>query len=182
MDRAVTADPVEAVNAYAAQNGWLSRIGTELTFVRPELNLLRDLWSGKAAGRPIPYRRDFDARALKPVLCNIVIVERVCDCGRMRLRLRLVGSDIASLFGDSTGKHLDEIIPAALLTRWEMICHAVLDSGRPVRIVSHYDLPRVNYLSGESLLAPMLDAEGNPTLLLWCAYFQSAREALAPPG
>lgn len=180
MDGVVAIDPAEAVNALAERQGWPFRCSMEMTFARPELNRLRDVWYEKAARRPIPYRSDFDPRTLKPVLRNIVIVERVCGHGRTRLRLRLIGSEISALFGEHTGRHLDEAVPPALLPRWETIYDAVLDSGRPLRVVSNYDHPRVNYLSGESLIAPMLDAGGNPTMLLICAYFRRTKETLDP--
>lgn len=171
-------DPAEAVNVYAERQGWPFRCSTKLTFARPELNRLRDIWCEKAVGQPVPYRSDFDARTLKPVLRNIAIVERVSSYGRIRLRLRLIGSEIAGLFGEHTGRHLDEAVPPALLPRWETIYDAVLDSGRPFRVVTNYDHPRVNYLSGESLLAPMLDSWSTPTMLLCCVYFRQTKETL----
>lgn len=168
-------DPAEAVNVYAERQGWPFRCSTELTFARPELGRLRDIWCEKAAGRHVPYRSDFDARTLKPVLRNIAIVERVSSYGRIRMRLRLIGSEIAGLFGEHAGRHLDEAVPPTLLPRWETIYDAVLDSGRLFRVITNYDHPRVNYLSGESLLAPMLDARANPTMLLCCAYFSQTK-------
>jgi hypothetical protein len=171
MDRSQATDPVEAANAYAAEQGWPFRGSSVLEFEREELNQLRDIWFEKAAGRRLPYRSDFDARTLKPVLRNLVILEGVAGSQPRRYRIRLMGSEIARLAGEGTGRYLDECIPAPALPHWLAVYDSVMDAQVPLRFLTRYEAQRVNYLISESFNAPMLDASGNPALVLSCAYF-----------
>jgi len=173
MDGFAATDPAGVVNAYATEQGWPLRGSAVLEFDRPELNQLRDIWLEKAAGTPIPYRSDFDARTLKPMLRNVVILEHVEDGGRWRYRIRLMGSEISRLMGEGTGRFLDECVSANTLPRWLIAYDAVMEAQVALRFLSRYEAQRVRYLTSESFIAPMLDARGNPTLLLSCAYFQS---------
>lgn len=172
MDGAATRDPTGAVNAYAAAQGWPFRSTTVLEFDRPELNRLRDIWFDKAAGNPIPYRHDFDARALKPVLRNVVILEHLKNDGRWCYRIRLMGSELARLMGEKTGRLLEECVPPAVLPVWLTAFDTVMEAKVPLRFVTRYQTEPISYLTSESFNVPMLNAEGSPTLLLSCAYFQ----------
>ncbi len=125
MDRPASPDPADAVNAFAAEQGWPFRASSVLAFERPELNQLRDLWHEKAAGRPMPHRSDFDLRSLKPVLPNIVILQRVHDSDRWRYRIRLMGSELVRLMGEGTGRFLDQAIAPESLPRWLAVYEAV---------------------------------------------------------
>ncbi len=164
-------DPVDALIARASREGWPATYSKSLVFRRPELNTLLKIWREKAGHRLAPRRNDMDARALKPVLRRITIVERVNEHNRCRLRSRLVGSDIAHRFGDHTGRFLDEFIPAHLLPRWSDVYDAVIDACCPIRVWAPFDHPRVSYLTGECLLAPLLDESGDSNLLLTATYF-----------
>lgn len=164
-------DAIDALIARANDDGWPATYSKTVMFRRPELNALLALWREKAGVRPAPARTDLDARTLKPVLRRITIVERLTENGRRRLRNRLVGSDIVRRFGDNTGRYIDEIIPIHLLPRWETLYHAVLDACRPIRVWAPFDHPRVNYLTGECLLAPLLGEDGQPGMLLTATYF-----------
>lgn len=173
MDRHVENNPIDALNAYAAAQHWPFRGTTELDFERPELNQLRDVWLAKAAGGHLPYRRDFDARALKPVLTNLLILERVIEDGRRRYRIRLMGSGLVRIWGEGTGRYLDEFIRQEGLTHWYVVYDTVLDAQVPFRFVTQFGAERVNYLTSESFVAPALNADGEPNMLMSCAYFQS---------
>lgn len=173
MDRATIHDPAEILNARAAAEGWPTQFFSRLKFDRPELNGLAAVWREKAKNAPAPHRSDLDARVLKPVLRNITIAESVHEGGQRRFRIRLVGSEIAELFGNHANSYIDEMVPPELLPRWHVPYDTVLESCRPLRVISHFDHPAVNYLTGESLLAPLLDEKGKPTLLIAATYFQS---------
>ena len=176
MDRPTTQDAADRLNAQAARLGWPLRASSSLQFDRPELNRLRDVWYEKAAGRPLPYRRDFDLRALKPNLTNLVILHREEDSGRYLIRL--VGSQIVQQMGrDATGSYLDEVTPAEVLPRWLAVYDAAMQAGAPLRCRAHYEHQHIDHLVSESLQAPMLDDDGQPTKLLSCAYFQLRADA-----
>lgn len=181
MRRVDTTHPADIANAHAEADGWPLRYSHSLDFHRPELNTLLAAWRAKAGDRPAPSRNDMDARTLKQVLRRMTIVERVVCGGHTRLRHRFVGSQLVHHFGDYTGGYLDEAVPSHLYPRWETPYCAVLDTCTPLRIRAPYDHPRVNYLSGESLLAPLLDPDGEPNLLLTATYFHRRHDGVDAP-
>ena len=173
MDGTTTTGQSSTAPLHAAPQDSPFCVTTELAFEQPELNQLRDVWYEKAAGRPIPYRSDFDARALKPVLRNIVILQQVLDGVLVRYRIRLMGSELTRLVGEGTGRFLDECVRPEAVPLWRAAYDAVMGAQAPLRIHTQYEAHRVNYLTSESFNAPMLDADGNASLLLSCAYFHT---------
>lgn len=173
MQRTAATDPIEAVNAYAAGQGWPFRGSAQLEFDQPELNQLRDIWHRKAAGTPIPYRSEFDVRTLKPVLRNVSILECVHEAGRRRYRIRLMGSEVVQMLGEGTGRYVDETVPARALPHWHAVYDSVMEALVPLRFLTRYKAKRMDYLVSESFNAPMLNARGEPKLMICCAYFQS---------
>ena len=148
------------------------RCYTALQFDHPELNALRDVWNEVAAKHP-PTRADFDARKLKPFLRNIAIIERVTSgSAPARYRIRLHGSAIAQWFGEQTGHFIDEFIPQRTLPRWTAGYDVVFAHGAPLRFISRFELPQINYLDGESFSAPLVDEAGNTNLVLSAMYTQ----------
>jgi len=168
--------PIDAaweLDRKAKLEGWPFRCDATLEFERPALNELRDLWRSLAAGKTAPSRTDFDARTLKPFLRNVMIIERVfTDPENWRYRIRLAGTSLAEMTGDPTGKFLEEQLPLELVPRWTSTYDAALDGGKPLRLVAEFELPQLEYLRGEALLAPLADNEGKLTLILGCIYFQ----------
>ncbi|MBI3675888.1 MAG: PAS domain-containing protein [Proteobacteria bacterium] len=169
----VELDPADAMNAQAISENWPFYCFSTLEFEQPELNLLRDVWFKKRGGGKIPLRSALDARALKPVLSHLTILERVKDGDRLRYRVRLTGSAIARLSGENTGRFLDEVIPAELLPRWTVPYDVVLKALRPLRFVSHFAFEKINYLDGESFIAPLLDADSKASIVMSVVYFKS---------
>jgi hypothetical protein len=171
--------PIDAaweLDRKARLEGWPFRCDATLEFERAELNQLRDLWRSLAAGRAAPSRTDFDARTLKPYLRNIMIIERVfIGPGRWRYRTRLTGTAVADMIGDPTGKFLEEQLPLELVPRWASSYDATLDSGQPLRLVADLQLPQLAHLSGEALIAPLADRDGDLTLVFGCIYFKPRR-------
>lgn len=169
-------DPAWTLNRKAQSEGWPYHCDTALEFDRGELNEMRDVWRGLAAGKRAPSRTDFDARTLKPFLRNISILERVpVDHAVWRYRTRLSGSAIVEVAGEHTGAYLDEHIPPEFLPAWTSAYDTVLDSATPMRFVSDFRIPKLAYLSGESLLAPLADGHGGLTLVISCLYFRPKR-------
>ena len=148
----------DSYNAYAESHGWNSRCYSDLQFVQPELNQLRDLWFSVAQKKEAPpSRADFDARVLKPFLTNISLVDCVAQSiGRSRYRFRLSGTELTRLFGEQTGRYADEFFPPASLPRWLMGYDVVIDTQTPVRFTSRFILPLLSHLDGESFSAPLV--------------------------
>jgi hypothetical protein len=168
--------PIDAaweLDRKAKLEGWPFHCDATLEFERAELNAVRDLWRSLAVGKPAPSRADFDARTLKPYLRNILINERVfAGPERWRYRTRLVGTAVADILGDPTGKFLEEQLPLELVPRWASTYDAILDSGQPLRLVADFELPQLAFLRGEALIAPLTDRDGKLTLVFSCAYFK----------
>jgi len=149
------------------------RADTTLKFDCPELNALRDVWNEKAkAAGGLPSRADFDARALKPFLRHVSIVERATHpSGRASYRYRFYGSALAQRFGEQTGQFIELSIPPERLKRWIAGYDAVLEGGVPMRFLSYFEIPRVSYLNGESFSAPLANGDRKPTTVLAATYF-----------
>jgi hypothetical protein len=166
-------DPAGRLNQQSEQEGWAMRADTTLNFDAPELNQLRDIYLAKArAAGGLPSRADFDARTLKPFLRHISIVERAPNnAGRMSYRYRFYGSALAQRFGEQTGHFIEMSIPHDRLPRWIAAYDSVLDAKGPMRFLSYFEIPRINYLNGESFSAPLANEGRRPNTILACTYF-----------
>ena len=95
------------------------------------------LWRSLAGIEGIPFRAEMTARRFQPYLKSIFLYERVEPShGERRYRMRLMGSRIVQVFGEFTGKYLDEVVPENFLPRWEALPDAVLGTGAPLRFSS----------------------------------------------
>jgi hypothetical protein len=152
-----------------------------LEFDHAELNQLRDVWREKArAAGGLPSRADFDARALKPFLRHVSIVERAVNpAGRESYRFRFYGSALAQRFGEQTGQFIEMSIPPDRLPLWIEGYDRVLAAEGPLRFVSRFEIPRISYLNGESFSAPLSNAGRKPTTILACTYFTPKAQARA---
>lgn len=166
-------DPAWSLDHRAQLEGWPFRCDSDRPFERPELNELRAMWCALAEGKRAPSRADLDARRLKPFLRNITILERVfTDPESWRYRVRLAGSNLVETAGDHTAKFLEEYLPGEIVPRWQATYDAAIASCRPLRIVANFELPRLSFLSGEALVAPLRDQQGELSLILGCVYFK----------
>jgi hypothetical protein len=166
-------DPAEILNAKASAQGWPLQCDSHLTFKQPELTMLRDVWRSKAAKVGLPTRGDLGAHALKSVLRHLAILERVSspETGS-RYRVLHMGTYIAAVMGERTGRFIDETIPAALLPRWTSPFDTVLSHRIPLRILSKFEYEKLDFASGESFLAPLSDDAGKPNILMSCLYIK----------
>ena len=169
--------PCAELNAIAQANNWPMQCDGTLAFEHPALCDLLALWQAKAAGG-IPARTDFDMRVLKPYVPHIFILEQE-DEGR-RYKFRLFGSALLLLFGEHTGRYLDEMVPADLLPGWQAVYNTVLQARRPLRILTPFRLPSDQFLKGEIFTAPMTDGAGAKRMILAATYV-SPRDAVFTP-
>ena len=174
--------PIQACvqfNALAEAKGWPVRCDCGEAFERSDLNALCELWRSKAANG-VPPRSVFDLRALKPFARNITIMEREGTNGARRYRFRLFGSTLTLLFGEHTGRTLDEMVSPGLLPSWLVFYDTVLSCGRPLRVVTYYRLPTEDYVKGEILAAPLADDSGEVRLILAATYV-GLQDSVPPP-
>jgi hypothetical protein len=164
-------DRIADFNARAEAEGWPVRCDDTCEFSSAELALVCDLWRSKAAGGIVPARDQFDLRSFKGSARNVSIVQREdCEGGR-RFRMRLVGSAIVQIFGESTGKYLEELVPSALLPSWLAGYDLVLSQSGPLRFLSHFRIPGADLFKGESFCAPLRGAAERPDMVLGASSF-----------
>ena len=156
-----------ALNAHAELLGWPFRCDPSLTFTRPELHALNALWRDKAGGHEMPTRASLDMRALKPFVRNISLLERIGPKGHWRYRFRLFGSSLAQLFGEHTGRFLDEMVVPQLLENWLACFDTTIRFGAPLRFINYYRIPSQEFLKGEIFAAPLAaETEDQPLILI----------------
>jgi hypothetical protein len=154
-DRASAA--AEEFNRFAERTAAPSRCDATLAFETLALTKALALWREKAGGREIPSRHDFGAHVLKAYLPTVAIVEAVDESNTRRYRFRLMGTAIADLLGDHTGKFIDEAVVSPFRERWSAAMGAALAAGAPLRLFGRVEYNNLNFLSMELLLAPMRD-------------------------
>jgi hypothetical protein len=175
-------DPIQActeLNALAEAKGWPMRCGCDEAFDRAELHTFCELWRSKAAGG-VPARSAFNMRALKPFAGNITILERVATNGSRRYRFRLFGSTLTFLFGEHTGRYLDEMVAAELLPSWLAFYDTVLSCGQPLRIFTYYRIKTDDFVKGEILAAPLADDSSDVHMILAMTYV-GLQDGVPPP-
>jgi len=167
------------LNALAEAKGWPMRCGFDEAADRAELHAFCELWRSKAADG-VPARSAFDMRALKHFARNITILEREGTKGSRRYRFRLFGSTLALLFGEHTGRYLDEMVAAELLPSWLAFYDTVLLCGQPLCIFTHYRIKNDDFIKGEILAAPLADDSGDVHMILAMTYV-GLQDGVPPP-
>jgi hypothetical protein len=162
--------PADDFNASARREGWPTLCDPLLAFDDARLAALLDIWRVACAGRPLPRREDFSARMLARHLANLAFVERMPGTPG-RYRFRLFGSGLARYTGDCSGKILDEVMPAAFLPSWCATFDTPLAARAPMRFVSQLLAFKLDYVTTESLIAPLCNADGVPCGLLASAIY-----------
>jgi hypothetical protein len=153
---------LESLNAKARALEWPGEFERAGAFDRPELNRLLSLWRDKAENDRAS-RANLDFHALKEVLPHVWIVERVIEGGRARYRCRLMGTEVARVAGDLTGRFFDEAVAPNLVPRWIAVCDAIFASREPIRAFLRVDLPAANFLDCEMFLVPFAGEDGEPS-------------------
>jgi hypothetical protein len=153
-------------NARAESGKWSTVCDDSLNFDSPPLAGLRDIWLSVRGEREMPRREDFSARTLKQHLQNLTFVERVEENGARRYRFRLFGSGLSRYIGDSTGKFLDEVVPAQFIESWYATYDLVIGTRRPHRFVARFRAAHLEHVRAETLVAPLAGAASVPWGLL----------------
>ena len=167
-------DPAATYNACATAHGWPTMCDPALVFEAPEFADLLAIWRTAAEGGHVPLRSAFSARQLKSHLPYITIYERFeSDRGGYRYRVRLMGTAFAQVYGDLTGKVIDESVPADMVPRFHVAIEQVLRARIPLRFVARVGMNGKNYLVAEYLMAQLADEQGNAMMVLCRAHFGS---------
>lgn len=112
------------------------------------------LWQSKRGDREFPSRADFTIEDLKPFFGWVTITEIEHD--PFRIKYRLIGTKITTLANrDVTGRYLDEVYSPEVYGELIKGYRAVLERRMPVRVTARYRHIEKDYLSIDSLLAPL---------------------------
>ncbi len=179
MDIRAAAD---AYNAQSEAGGWEQFCDPELAFTHRDYASVIGLWKAQAGARAIPARADMTARVLKTFLPNVALKERV-ETNPSRYRWRLMGTRVAQIIGERTGKFADENAAPRLAARAIASCDMTLDMATPLRFVGRVLARDKDHMASETLYLPLADEEGNARFVLGFGYYSAAqnwRETLAP--
>jgi hypothetical protein len=137
-----------------------------LTFESPILKAGFEAWSRTGA---IPARSQFTPRSSKGFLGNLIIFERV----EGTFLIRLMGTRISAVLGEMQGMRIEHAVPVEVAARWRPVLSEVLVTRIPTRVVKTVAFNDLHYLEAELLLAPLLDAAGQLTMVFAVAAFRS---------
>jgi hypothetical protein len=159
-------DLVQLVNAQARVQGWPVRCDPDLDFENPELAWFISVWDDVRGDRTMPVRADLTARVLKQNLAKLMLFERIQGEERHFYRVRLMATGLTQIWGDITGKLIDEALPERLLPRWYGFLDLIILHRGPLRFVSRVDYQGKDFLVAEIGGAPIADETGNPTMVM----------------
>jgi hypothetical protein len=152
-------------NAAAKLYRWPALCDPTCTFFYAKHHDALALWRSLSGIEGIPFRREMTARRFQPYLKSIFLYERVEPShGERRYRMRLMGSRIVQVFGEFTGKYLDEVVPENFLPRWEALPDAVLGTGAPLRFLVRSDTFDKAHMVAEYFCAPLRADDGEVRL------------------
>jgi hypothetical protein len=173
---------IDAFNAQSEAEGWEQLCDPTLAFAHRDYASVIGLWKAQAGARAIPARADMTARVLKTFLPNVALKERV-ETNPSRYRWRLVGTRVAQVIGERTGKLAEENASPRLAARANANCDLTLDACAPLRFVGRVLAKDKDHMASEALYLPLADEEGNARFVLGFGYYSAAqnwRETLAP--
>ncbi len=170
---------IRAFNRNAAALGWPMRIDEDLPFESPALVDALAIWRAHAVGA-FPSRASMTPRVLKSILTKVALFDVVREEGRLRFRVRVIGSDLALRFGNLPGTFIDEVVPSPFRERWQATLKVALDVEGPVRSASRLEFKAQSWLHMETLLAPLAERHAPPDAVFIAAHFSVAGTTVAP--
>ncbi len=145
-----------------------------LTVLEKRSRILKDGFTyWQSCFRPgglLPRRCDFNPFDIAPIMPNIVLLDVLND--PRDFRYRVIGTGVVEHWsGDWTNRRISEIpIQGAGGSVWRA-CERVVETKQPLLSRIPYVGPHAEYLSGEDIMLPMVDDDGNvDKLLVFIAY------------
>jgi hypothetical protein len=175
LDRAIA-----EFNTRADADGWMQFCDPAGSFVLRDCEALIDIWHSARGDRDLPCRDDLTARALKPFLPRLAMVERV-QIDPPRFRFRVVGTKVTQTLSERTGQSFDhESATPEQTQRWTHWAILSLAAKTPLR----FPIRLHKKIVGEELSLPLADKNGEPRFILSYGAYEptrdwSVREALA---
>ncbi|MBS0275650.1 MAG: PAS domain-containing protein [Proteobacteria bacterium] len=165
-------EAIAQFNAQARANNWVQYCDPGNAFVMRECDELIELWNWARGERDLPARDDLPARALKPYLQRLSIVERIQD-DPPRFKFRLVGTIITRSLSERTGQAFDhESATKEQTERWTYSSLLSLAVKQPLR----FPTMAQRLMVGEMLLLPLADETGTPRFVLAYGRYEPTRD------
>jgi hypothetical protein len=161
-------------NRFTERTGSPGRADATLSFEQEELRQALSVWREKAGSGEMPSRRDISATTLKPFLPNVAIMDVVEEGGQRRFKIRLIGTAVARLLGDHTGRFLDEAIASPQRERWSSVINAAVNARAPLRNFGRLEYRGQEYLTVELMMAPIGARPDSAEAVLIVAYARSS--------
>lgn len=163
-------ETVAAFNALSARENWEQQCDPALAFVHPDFRTMLNIWQAQAAGKPMPARASMTPRALKGFLPRVAINERA-SFDPPRFTWRLMGTKIAQVLGERTGKYIDEDAPPRQVARWNASLDLTLRCARPMRFCGRVLANNKTYLASELLFMPLADDAGEARFVMGFGHY-----------
>jgi len=144
-----------------------------LDFVTPQLKQVAALWEAKRGSRTMPARSDFGIREMKTVLPQMSMMDIVRDGGRLRFRVRLMGSAMDELVAPVTGRYIDEVVPPHFNAKWTEQWMPAIDGRRLRRAAGRVEYAERRWYVAESLYAPLAKDGETPDILMVVAFYHA---------
>jgi hypothetical protein len=128
-----------------------------LQFLHPATAEALAYWTRKRGDRRCPLRQDIDPAEIPKLLRHALLFDRVPsdDPRGYSWRYRLVGTSVAALYGETTGKRLDEGLPAVVLERNRAVMEEAVARVAPMRAVGRtHQIDQLRLLA-EAFVAPL---------------------------
>ncbi|HWD49594.1 MAG TPA: PAS domain-containing protein [Rhizomicrobium sp.] len=154
-------------NALAIANGWYARCDGSLSFDTPALHGLAALWREKAAGA-LPKRNDFGPREMRGAMAQMALFDAI-DGGK-RFYIRLLGTALSEIYGNITGRHIDEHFSPAVTEIWHAALNETLNARRPLRYKGRVSYEQRNFFAVESIQAPLSETGSAADRILMVMY------------
>ena len=141
-----------------------------LAFSDPVYERFLSLWRSKAGTRAMPAKSEITPRDLKDFLRDVVICQRVAE-HPSDYTWRVIGTKVAEVVGENTGKTIAESTPPELAARWIECGDLILNGGQPMRFLGRVHLKDREYLDAENLFVPLANDDGLPAYIMGlCRY------------
>jgi hypothetical protein len=125
-----------------------------LSFERPELRDLLEIWRSKRQSRPLPSRADLSPFDLKAHLGHLFLLDVERD--PLRFRYRLIGTAITRVVDrDATGCYFEDIYSGRLLETAIEVMSWVVRERAPLRIFSRTGHARNRVYLYDGVLLPL---------------------------
>ncbi len=164
-------DPAHALNRRAKERNWAVACDTSLSFVRPELAAMLEVWREHCRPNRLPSRSEFTHRDLKPFLRELCILGITGSRSPRRYMHRFVGSSLVERLGEITGVFLHDYLPPPIHEKIAFFLDGAVDGRCPLRTVIEFELPAVSHMRAEAFLMPLAADGERPDTVFSLTYF-----------